>query len=123
MSVMSYKGYAARVEFDADDEVFVGRIAGINDIIGFHADTAQGLKDAFHDAVDGYLDTCERIGKEPDRAYSGKLMLRVRPELHQRLALASELSGRSINQIGEEAIASFVGRALPPSLVAGEAQP
>ena len=110
MTLMTYKGFAARIEFDADDELFVGRVAGINDVIGFHADTAQELKAAFHDAVDGYLDACAKIGKAPERAYSGKLMLRVRPELHQQLALASEASGRSINQIGEEALAAYVGR-------------
>lgn len=115
MNAMSYKGLTARVEFDAEDEILVGRIAGIDDVVGFHADTAQGLREAFHDAVDGYLDACAAVGKEPERAFSGKLMLRVRPELHRRLALASELSGRSINQIGEDAIASFVGRALPSS--------
>lgn len=110
MSVMIYRGYAARIEFDAEDELFVGRIAGINDVIGFHAETTQGLKIAFHDAVEGYLDLCAKLGKEPERVYSGKLMLRVKPELHQQLAVRSQVSGRSINQIGEEALAAFVRR-------------
>ncbi len=108
MSVMTYKGFAARVEFDAEDELFVGRVAGINDVVGFHADTTQELKAAFYDAVDGYLDACVKLGKTPERTYSGKLMLRVRPELHQQLALASEVSGRSINQIGEAALTAYV---------------
>ena len=34
MKAMSYKGYLARVEFDAEDEIFAGRIAGIEDVIG-----------------------------------------------------------------------------------------
>lgn len=110
MSALSYKGLSARVEFDADDEIFVGRIAGINDVVGFHADTAHGLKEAFRDAVDGYLDACAKAGKAPERVYSGRLMLRVEPELHHRLALAAELTGKSINQLGEDAIAAVVGR-------------
>ena len=58
---MEYKGYYAAVEFDADDMILVGRIAGINDVVGFHADDAEGLKLAFEEAVDGYLDAkgCE----------------------------------------------------------------
>jgi predicted HicB family RNase H-like nuclease len=40
MSVMSYKGYKARVAFDAEDEIFVGHLAGINDVVGF-GDPAQ----------------------------------------------------------------------------------
>lgn len=102
MNTMTYKGLAARVEFDAEDEIFVGRIAGINDVVGFHADNAKDLKEAFHDAVDGYLEACKEAGKEPERAFSGKLMLRVKPELHQQLALAAELLGKSLNQLSEE---------------------
>ena len=30
MNVMTHKGYAARVEFDADDRIFVGHLAGIS---------------------------------------------------------------------------------------------
>ena len=52
---MSFKGYLARVEFDAEDELFVGHIANIDDVIGFHADSVAGLKSAFHEAVDDYL--------------------------------------------------------------------
>ena len=109
MTVLSYKGFAARVEFDAEDELLVGRIAGINDVVGFHAETVRDLAEAFHEAVDDYIDTCRSAGKEPERAYSGKLMLRIRPELHQALALKASLAGKSLNQIGEEALAAAVG--------------
>jgi predicted HicB family RNase H-like nuclease len=117
MNTMTYKGLSARVEFDADDEIFVGKIAGINDVVGFHSDTAHGLKEAFHEAVEDYLDACQKVGKEPERAFSGKLMLRVKPELHQALALAAELSGKSLNQFGEELLGSAVVgiTALKPS--------
>ncbi|MGJ3629913.1 type II toxin-antitoxin system HicA family toxin [Sphingomonas sp. MMS24-JH45] len=70
VTAMSYKGLSARVEFDADDEIFTGRVAGINDVVGFHSDTASGLKEAFREAVDGYLDACASIGREPERAFS-----------------------------------------------------
>lgn len=109
MNMMTYKGLSARIEFDADDELIVGRIAGINDIVGFHADNAHDLTEAFHEAVDDYLDTCAKLGKEPERVYSGKLMLRVRPELHQALALKAALAGKSLNQFGEEALAAAIG--------------
>ena len=66
--VLTYEGYSASVVFDAEDRLFVGRIAGIEDGIGFHADTVYGLEIAFRDAVDDYLDTCAKLGKSPDRA-------------------------------------------------------
>lgn len=106
MNVMTYKGLSARIEFDAEDGLLVGRIAGINDIVGFHADNARDLVETFRGAVDDYLDTCASIGKEPERAFSGKLMLRVRPELHQALVLKAELAGKSLNQLGEEVLAA-----------------
>ncbi len=34
---MRYKGYFAKVEYSEEDDAFVGHIAGIQDIIGFHA--------------------------------------------------------------------------------------
>lgn len=102
--VLTHKGYSAKIEFDADDRIFFGNIAGIRDGVGFHADTVDGLIAAFHEAVDDYIETCAKVGKSPDRSYSGKLLLRVDPALHQRIVLASELSGRSLNQLGEEAL-------------------
>ncbi len=99
-----YKGYGAKIEFDAADRIFFGRLAGINDGIGFHADTVDTLVSAFHEAVDDYLETCAKIGKKPEKSYSGRLMLRIDPGLHARLAQAAELAGKSLNQLGEEAL-------------------
>ncbi len=64
---MTYKGYAARIDCDDDDRIFTGRIAEIRDGVGFHADTVDGLRQAFHEAVEDYLETCARIGKEPQK--------------------------------------------------------
>jgi predicted HicB family RNase H-like nuclease len=104
--MMSYKGYQARVEFDADDEIFVGHIAGINDNVGFHADSVEGLKAAFREAVDDYIQTCAKIGKDPQKPYSGRVMFRISPEVHANAALAAELAGKSLNEWAEEALAA-----------------
>jgi predicted HicB family RNase H-like nuclease len=104
MSMMTYRGYSAAVDFDPDDEIFFGKIAGIRDGVGFHADTVAELKAAFREAVDDYIETCARIGKSPDKPYSGKVMFRVDPEVHARVAKAAELSGRSLNAWAEEAL-------------------
>ena len=45
-NTMNYKGYAARIEYDDEDAIFTGRIAGIRDGVGFHADTVEGLREA-----------------------------------------------------------------------------
>lgn len=101
---MTYKGYTARIEFDDDDGVFFGRVAGIRDGVGFHADTVDGLRAAFREAVDDYLETCAKLGKEPQKAFSGQMMFRVNPEVHRKAALAAELAGKSLNQWAEEVL-------------------
>lgn len=106
---MSYKGYSARIDYDDEDGIFVGRIAGIRDGVGFHADSVAELREAFHEAVEDYLETCARIGKEPQKAFSGQMMFRVKPELHRRAAVAAELAGKSLNQWAEEVIGRAVG--------------
>ena len=101
---MVYKGYSARIDYDDEDGIFVGRIAGIRDGVGFHADSVAELREAFHEAVEDYLETCARIGKEPQKAFSGQMMFRVNPEVHRKAAVAAELAGKSLNQWAEEVL-------------------
>lgn len=110
--MMKYKGYRAAVRFDEDDMLFAGRIAGIDDIVGFHADTTDGLKAAFEEAVDDYLESCRAIGKRPEKAYSGKVMLRMDPRVHANAVLAAELAGQSLNEFSEAALAAEAKRRL-----------
>ncbi|HMY98612.1 MAG TPA: type II toxin-antitoxin system HicB family antitoxin [Burkholderiaceae bacterium] len=97
-SSMSYKGQTARIEFDARDNLLVGRLAGITDVVSFHADNVADLRAAFEEAVDDYLDTCARLGKAAQQPASGRLMLRVPPEVHSAALTAAELAGTSLNQ-------------------------
>ncbi len=95
---MNYRGYSARVEYDAQDNIFVGHVIGIRDIVSFHGVTVDELETHFRQAVDDYLEACKRLGQEPNQPYSGKMMLRVPPELHAAVAAAAQGSGKSINQ-------------------------
>jgi len=64
-NTMTYKGYAARIAYDDEDGILTGQIACIRDGVGFHADSVEALKEAFHEAVDDYVATCAKIGKDP----------------------------------------------------------
>jgi predicted HicB family RNase H-like nuclease len=110
MNVMKYKGHVARVDFDAEDAVFVGHLAGINDVVGFHADTVEDLKAAFEAAVEDYLATCKHLKKVPEKSFSGKVMFRVAPEVHAKAALAAQLAGKSLNIWAEEALNSAASK-------------
>jgi len=95
---MNYRGYTARIEYSGDDLCFVGRIIGIRDVIGFHGDSVKDLRVAFEEAIDDYLETCEKTGQSPNKPYSGKILLRVPPEVHAAVATAAETKGKSLNQ-------------------------
>ena len=98
MNMMKYKGYIARIEYDEEDRIFVGHLAGIKDIVGFHGITVNELEGAFHESVDNYIAISEETGRPAQKPYSGKLMLRVSPDVHAAVATAAEVHGKSINQ-------------------------
>lgn len=98
MNTMTHRGYTARVDFDERDGIFVGRVLGVRDAISFHGETVAELTAAFRAAVDHYLAVCAKRGEAPEKPYSGKLMLRVPPEVHAAAAVAAEAAGASLNQ-------------------------
>lgn len=67
MNTMIYRGYAAQIAYSDEDDCFVGRLAGIRDVIGFHGESVTKLRAAFEDAVDDYRETCARLGREPQK--------------------------------------------------------
>ncbi|HWA22183.1 MAG TPA: type II toxin-antitoxin system HicB family antitoxin [Caulobacterales bacterium] len=110
-NVLKWKGFTARVEYDADDKLFVGHLAGVNDIVGFHADTVAGLEAAFREAIDDYVNACRKLGKQPEKPFKGDIMLRVDPDVHAGAALTAQLSGKSLNKWAEEVLRAAVAKA------------
>jgi len=106
-----YKGYAGSVAFSAEDRVLHGRVLGIDDMVTFEGGSVEELEAAFQEAVDDYLETCKQLGREPGRTYSGNIPLRIRPELHQKIAGKAEEDGDSLN--------SWIGSVLE-DVVTGE---
>ena len=104
MNTMTYNGYSARVEFDAEDRIFVGHIAGIRDIVGFHGASVDELEAAFRESVEDYLAACKKLKQAPDKPYSGRVMLRLPPDLHARASAAAQVTGMSFNQWAARAL-------------------
>lgn len=115
-NVIKYLGYTARIEFDAEDEVFVGHVLGIVDRISFHGESVSELTGAFHVAIDHYLDDCRATGREPLKPASGRVLLRIPPEVHTAASIAAQASGKSLNQWAADAIARAASEnSLQPS--------
>ena len=98
MNTMKYKGYTARIEFDDVDRIFVGHLAGIKDIVGFHGATVDELETAFHETVENYLSISAETGRPAQKPYSGKLFVRVGADIHAAVAAAADAAGKSLNQ-------------------------
>jgi len=108
MNTMSHKGYTARIEFDERDNIFVDRILGIRTIISFHGETVTELRAEFEIAVEDYLSDCKENGIKPEKPASGKLLLRIPPEVHGKAMVASQAAGKSLNQWATEVLQQAV---------------
>ncbi len=99
--MMTYKGYAAAVEIDESVGLLHGRVvnSGRYPIATFEADDVAGLRAEFETSVDDYLASCAEDGIEARKPFSGKLNLRLGPELHQQLAVSAQEEGVSLNSL------------------------
>lgn len=108
MNVMMVDGYNAKIEYDPDIDMFRGEILGLTGGADFYGRTPNELKAEFRKSLTVFLEVCKEKGIEPRRNYSGKFNLRISPELHERLAIAAQAEGKSINTLAQEALAQRV---------------
>ena len=95
---MKYKGYTAHIEYDEEEGIFHGEVLDLRDVITFEGRSVTELRRALRDSVDDYLEFCEKRGEEPDRPFSGRLMVRLPPELHRAIYTRARQQGKSLNQ-------------------------
>ncbi len=108
--ILQYKEYFATVQFSAEDEVFFGKILGINDVVSFEGSTVKELKNAMKEAVEDYLETCKKLKKEPEKMYKGSFNVRIPSELHKRAALVSAGKNMTLNDFVRYAIDMAVSK-------------
>jgi predicted HicB family RNase H-like nuclease len=101
---MSYKGYNASMVFDAEDKIIVGRVLDVDDIISFHGVSVAEFETNFHAAIEDYLAASKELGSPPEKPASGKVMLRIAPEVHAAALKAAARSGTSLNKWAEGAL-------------------
>lgn len=102
--ILQYKGYYADIHFSAEDDVFFGKIIGINDLVNFEADSVKGLRKTFKEAVEDYLKTCKEAGKEPEKTYKGSFNVRIPSGLHRQAALLAAVKNISLNDFVRHAL-------------------
>ena len=104
MNMMTVDGYHARIEYDEDLDLFRGEILGLSGGADFYGKNPAELRQEFRNSLKVFLEVCREKGIEPRRCFSGKFNLRIPPELHERLAIAAQAEGKSINSLAQEAL-------------------
>lgn len=104
MNVMTVDGYHAKIEYDAETDMFRGEILGLTGGADFYGRNPKELRAEFRKSLSVFLEVCREKGIEPRRYYSGKFNLRIPPELHEQLAIVAQAEGKSINTVAQEAL-------------------
>jgi len=104
-NVIKYKGFIGTVNYASEDEVFYGKVEGINDLITFEAESVKELKEAFYYMVDAHIVDCKAENKPLQKSYSGSFNVRITPQMHRTLAETAIRKGITLNQLLKKAIA------------------
>lgn len=112
MNTLTYKGYIGSVNFSDKDNLFFGKIEGINGLVNFEGESVSELRKAFQEVVDDYLAYCEEEGIQPHKSYSGSLNVRISPEIHNKIAMLAKQAGVSINDFIKDALEKQVASLL-----------
>ena len=118
---MSFKGYTTSMVFDPGDKIIVGRVLDIDDIISFHGESVSEFESNFHATIEDYLAASKDLGSAPERPASGKVMLRITPEVHAAALKAAARSGTSLNKWAEGALGKAARKPLTRAAAHGEA--
>jgi len=108
MDLMEYNGYRSKIEYDAEDSLFVGEVIGISDSLNFHGTSIDELKDNFHNCIDNYLSFCKSIGKNPEKEFKGSFNVRISPDLHKKITIEAARRKLSLNQFVKNALEQSV---------------
>lgn len=104
MNRMTVDGYHAKIEYDEELDLFRGEILGLSGGADFYGKSPKDLRREFKQSLQIFLEVCKEKGIEPRRHFSGKFNLRIPPELHEKLAIAAQAQGKSINALAQEAL-------------------
>lgn len=107
-NTIEYKGYIGSIEYSSEDKCFFGKLEMIDDLVTFESDNAHDLEKNFHNAVDGYLQTCLELGREPQKVYKGVFNVRIDPKLHKKVYKEALKAGMSLNSFIQQTLANRV---------------
>jgi len=102
--ILEHNGFQGSVECSLENDILYGKILHIEDMVTFEADTPQGLRQSFIEAVDDYIEMCRELGVEPNKPFSGTFNVRIGRELHREVARHAAREGKGLNDFVKDAI-------------------
>lgn len=111
MNMLHYKNYYGSIEFDPNNLIFYGQVQFIRGLISYEGASATELKQAFEEAIDDYLETCQHRNIKPETPFKGSLNVRLGHELHREAALNAEKNHISLNRFICDAISQHLSHA------------
>lgn len=106
--MMTYKSYYGSVHYSDEDLVFHGKLEFMRSLVGYEGTEVTGLRQAFHEAVDDYLELCESQGISPETPFSESLTATTGVELHRRAALFAKERGIPLDRVVTEALEQYM---------------
>lgn len=105
---IQYKNYHGSVEVSIEDNLVYGKILFIDDLVTYQSDKLNGILDAFKEAVDDYIETCNSIDREPQKSFSGSFNVRIGHVLHRKAVIAAHECGMTLNELIKDAISKYL---------------
>lgn len=109
MNIMQLDDYKAKIEHDAELDMFRGEILGLSGGADFYGNSSEELRTEFKKSLEIYLEVCREQGIESLRHYSGKFNLRVPSPLHEQLAIRAQAQNKSLNALIQDVLLDALG--------------
>lgn len=109
MNTLKYNGYIGSVNFSEEDNVFFGKLEGIDALVNYEGESVAELRNAFKEAVDDYLEFCTAENITPEKPYSGRISIIISPETHNVIAHLAQKNGITVNAFVNNAIEKQIG--------------
>jgi predicted HicB family RNase H-like nuclease len=120
-AMMRYKGYLGSSKVNEKEGLIFGEVMGLRDVVTYQGRTIEEARRAFQESIDLYLETCAEEGIDPDKPFSGKLLIRTEPKVHRALAFCAKARGLSINTFAEQVLIKAIRKMAAPKRLAGKA--
>ena len=114
MNVIEYQGFHAKIEYDGERNLIVGRLLDTRSDLTFETAQVREVDPLFHKTLDDYLNQCKISGVDPHKSYNGSFNLRIPPDLMEELCSTASKRGITINRLVNLAVEAYLNQITQP---------